>query len=321
MNLPNRERVLVSLVREIAAEQAIQLDSFSHDWLLRLERGGRARHILGYNFEINSATAQMISSDKAATADILAAAGIAHVAHRLFLHPRLGGYVPAAGNWGRMLAYAEEQGYPVVVKANMGTGGDEVFKVATAAELEEQVMELFETQRAITISPFLEIEQEYRAIVLDDSCQLLYAKRRPSLVGDGQATVLELIEQALLAGRISGELASRALDGAAGDLKRVLDQDQELLLGWKHNLGAGARPLLIERGEVYDQLAALAEQARRTLGIRFASVDIVQVGGQLSVLEVNSGVMMEYFVRHYPEQRETAKAIYAQAIEKMFSAE
>jgi glutathione synthase/RimK-type ligase-like ATP-grasp enzyme len=320
MTLPNRERVLVALVREIAAEQDMQLDSFSHDWLLRLERGGRARHVLGYNFELNSATAQMITSDKAATADILAAQGIAHVAHQLFLHPRLGGYVSAEGNWSRMLAYAEAQGYPLVVKANEGTGGGQVYRVESAPELEAAVQRLFASQRGISLSPFLEIEQEYRAIVLDDACELLYAKRRPALSGDGQSTVLELIEKALLAGSINGELASQALDSAAGDIKRVLDKDQELLLGWKHNLGAGARPLLLESGETYDELAALAERARSAVGIRFTSVDIVQVGGELAVLEVNSGVMMEYFVQHYPEQRESAKAIYAKAIQKMFAA-
>lgn len=319
MTLPNRERVLVALVREIAAEQDIQLASFSHDWLLRLERGGRARHILGYNFEINSATAQMITSDKAATADILAAEGIAHVDHRLFLKPTLADYVSSDGNWQRMQAYAKERGYPLVAKANQGTGGGQVYRVENALELEVAVQRIFANQRGLSLSPFLEIEQEFRAIVLDEDCELLYAKQRPAVSGDGQSTVLELIEQALLAGTITSELASQALDGRAGDLKQVLDKDQELLLGWKHNLGAGARPLLLERGERYEELAALAEEARSAVGIRFASVDIVQVAGELAVLEVNSGVMMEFFVQHYPEQRETAKSIYAKAIEKMFA--
>jgi hypothetical protein len=37
------------------------------------------------------------------------------------------------------------------------------------------------------------------------------------------------------------------------------------------------------------------------------------------LLEINSGVMMEYFVRHFETGRETAKAIYSRAISKMFA--
>jgi glutathione synthase/RimK-type ligase-like ATP-grasp enzyme len=319
MVVPNKERLLVSLLREIAAEGGYEFTSFSQDWILRLEKGNLVRHVFGYNFELNSATAQLLAGDKAAIADLLADRGVPHVEHRLFLHPELSGYVSADGNWPAMLAYAERTGFPLVVKPNTGTGGEDVGRVDTAAALEKGVMALFQKHRAICLSPFLEIAQEYRILMLDDECQLAYSKRRPHILGDGQSTLLELIEQQLLAGAISQQQASAAIDQHRGDLRQVPAAGQEIVVGWKHNLGEGSAPQLVAEGELRGQLIALAGAAQRAVSIRFASIDIVDAAGSLAVLEINSGVMMEHFARRLPEGRQMAKAIYTRAIKKMFA--
>jgi glutathione synthase/RimK-type ligase-like ATP-grasp enzyme len=75
----------------------------------------------------------------------------------------------------------------------------------------------------------------------------------------------------------------------------------------------------VGEGPVYDQLVELARRAQQAINIRFASVDVVEAKGQLLILEINSGVMMEYFARHFPESRTIAKGIYARAVEQMFS--
>ena len=319
MIFTNRERVLVSLVREIAAEQGLTFTSFSQDWILRLEKGNTARHVFGYNFELNSATAQQLAGDKGAISDLLAHKGVPHVEHRLFLHPDLAGYVSAKGNWPDLLAYAEEQGYPLIVKPNTGTGGEDVSRVDTAAELESAVMALFQQHRAICLSPFLEIEQEYRVLMLDESCELLYAKRRPHVIGDGQSSVLELIEKLHLNGILSQEMAGQAIEQHRGELKQVPSQGQEVVIGWKHNLGEGSAPQIVEEGPLSKLLVKLARAAQQAINIRFAAIDIVEVAGQYLVLEINSGVMMEYFIRHVADGRARAKAAYAKAVQKMFA--
>ena len=320
MAIPNYRRSLVALIEEIAEEGAYKLKRFSHDWILRLEKGNVSRHVFGYNFEVNSAAARLIAADKAATADLLGDAGLPVVEHQIFLQPELASYVSATGNWDQMQSYAKTHGYPVVVKPNEGTGGEDIFKIESPLELEQAVGALFERQRAITFSPYLEIEQEYRVIGLDSENMLIYGKQRPQVVGDGRATMLELIERLYVEGQLTQAQAGRILESHRGDLKQVLDQGQELVVGWKHNLGEGARPLLVEEGEQASQLGELAYAARTAINIRFASVDIVQVNGELSVLEINAGVMMEYFVQHYPDLRPRVKAIYAQAVEAMFAA-
>lgn len=318
MIVANNERVLVSLIKEIAAEQEIKLTGFSQDWILRLEKGGITRHVFGYNFEINTATAQLLAGDKGAISDLCQHLKIPHVEHRIFLHPKISGYVSRAGNWPAMLAYADQIGYPLVVKPNVGTGGEDVTRVDNPAELEQTVLQLFDVHRAICLSPYLEFEQEYRAVMLDESCELLYAKRRPHVVGNGHSSVLELIERLHVSGLLTQEMAGQAIEEHRGELKQVPEQGQEVIIGWKHNLGEGSAPQIVEVGALHDQLVSMARAAQRAVNIRFASVDIVQSKGELLLLEINSGVMMEYFVRHSEQGRGTAKSIYSKAVAKMF---
>jgi glutathione synthase/RimK-type ligase-like ATP-grasp enzyme len=318
--MPNGERVLVSLLREIAAEGGYSLASFSHNWILRLEKEGRSQHIFGYNFEINSATARMMAADKAATADLLSNAKVPNVEHKLFLHPKLATYVSSAGNWDAMQAYAQKKGFPLVIKPNEGTGGEDIYKVDNPLELEQSVLALFESQRAISLSPFINIEQEYRVIVLDMENLLIYAKKRPQIVGDGQASVFELIEGLHQESQLSQGQVSRIIDSYKGALRQVPEDGQELVVGWKHNLGEGSKPLIVEDEALAAKLGKLAQSARKAINVRFASIDIVEVAGKLSVLEINAGVMMEYFTEHFPDQRAKVKAIYAKAVAEMFAA-
>jgi glutathione synthase/RimK-type ligase-like ATP-grasp enzyme len=85
---------------------------------------------------------------------------------------------------------------------------------------------------------------------------------------------------------------------------------------WRHNLEFGARPLLLEQGEARDASVAIAIGAARAIGIRFASIDVVCVGGSWQVLEINSGVMMEALSRFYPD---LVYAIYDAALDKLFN--
>lgn len=318
MPLANKDRLLPELVKEIAVESGIQLTGFSHDWILRLERGGQARHIFGYNFEINSATAQLVAGDKAAVGDLLAHAGIPAVEHRLFINPTYEGYVPEKGNWPDMLAYAQQVGYPLVCKPNSGTGGNEVTRVNNGVELEKAVIHLFRHHRGVCLCPYLHIEQEFRAILLDGQCKLLYTKHRPHVVGDGNSNVFRLIEKLHGEGRLPQEQLAEVIEQTSNDLSQIPAVGQEVIIGWKHNLGEGSAPQMVEPGARYDQLVETARRAAAAINIRFASIDMVQADGKLMVLEINSGVMMEYFVRHAENGRETAKRIYRQAIERMF---
>lgn len=84
---------------------------------------------------------------------------------------------------------------------------------------------------------------------------------------------------------------------------------------WRHNLDAGARPVLLEDGEVRGACVKLAVDAARAIGIVFASIDVVRVDGTWRVLEINSGVMMEALAKLHPE---LVQATYDKALDRVF---
>jgi glutathione synthase/RimK-type ligase-like ATP-grasp enzyme len=312
---PAPARLLVDSVRRYAQSHAWTFEAHSHDWILRLTRGHAVHVVHGYDLGLNRSAAACVANDKSATADVLAAAGLAHVPHRVFLHPRFLDFVPVDGNWADMLGAFEAFGRDVVIKDNEGTGGMEVFRARTVKQLEQQAHTLFAIARAVAISPYLSISREQRFIMLDDACVFAYAKERPSVTGDGKQPLGALI----------------AASGVARDGPQLLDLEVSLAsvpaagevipLDWRHNLGRGARPLRIDPAapEAAGTLA-LARRAMAALGLRFASVDIVTVAGTDHVLEINAGVMLEVAARMGSDGRALADAIYHQALDRALAA-
>lgn len=317
----NHERVLAVLLRELAGERGISVESLGEGWILRLTRGQTVRYVHGYAFDLNTAATHAIACDKAATSEVLRAAGIARVEHRLFLHPDLAQFVKHPGNWRGMLEFFEACGRDVVVKDNTGTGGRDLHRARTLIELEAGCLALFERGQDVALSPFVEIEEETRLVMLEDRCEAAYSKVRPSVTGDGRRTVLELLAEQVSRGGLTAEW-SRFLGSLDAESAAVLRErpgaGQVRLLNWRHNLGQGASVRMEDAGsETLRSRVELARRAGRALNLIFGSVDIIRVGGREMVLEVNSGVMMEA-IGGTPDGRSLARRVYGRAIDLMF---
>ncbi|MEM7375118.1 MAG: hypothetical protein AAF587_41370 [Bacteroidota bacterium] len=318
--MKNKDRNLVLMIDEIAVKHQIDVQKFSHDWIIRLQKGTQIRHIFGYNFPNNSSTAQMIANDKSATSELLQASGVPVVEHKLFLNPKLDKYVGQNGNWHSILEYFQQHHEKVVCKAVSGTGGNDVFLVRTQIELEQSIQFLFSKYRSISLSPFVNIRKEYRAISLNQQVELLYQKNIQTLLGNGSDSVLDLIRN-----NFAIEELSSLLDGFSDKCEKELgyipEEGEEVSLNWKSNLGHGAKPIILSDTDPKSHLLTqLAEDCARVLNIQFASVDIVETSeGEFLILEVNSGVMVENFVRILPEKYSFIKGIYEKAILSLFA--
>jgi len=318
----NSERALNRLLYEIASEQGIRVESLGQGWIFRLTLGGTVRYIYGYGFDLNSAATHAIACDKSAAADVLASQGIAHVEHRLYLHPRMRQFVPHAGNWRGMLEFARQHGMDVVVKDNAGTGGRGVYRARSEVELEDAVYRLYERTHAVALSPFVLADVEYRFIMLDGRCEGAYTKQRPTVTGDGRRTILEILAAQVAseggAGRTARTLANLDPD-TAGTLGEVLPAGITRLLNWRHNLGQGATVTMVDcNAPSVAQALAIATQASHALNLRFGSVDVIGESDAPCILEVNSGVMMEFLAATQQGGYELAKSIYRKALRMMF---
>ena len=304
--------MLVKIVSEICAEYGIKLEKYSFDWILQLKKDEKTARIFGYQFENNTATACLICTDKSASSELLQAANIPVVEHLFFTSPENFKYIGAKGNWQKISQLLSQHGR-LVVKPNEGTGGEDVFRVSTSAELEAAVTAVFSRHSSLAISPYYEIEKEYRVILLNGTALLIYSKEIPMLTGDGLSSVWQLI-----LGQHQLKIPFTALSiEEQEELMKIPQAGERIPYGWKHNLGLGASPQIVLNQDLAENLSQLALQAAQVVNVNFASVDIVLTRGEYRVLEINSGIMMEHFAEISPDHYQTAKAIYQKAIFSM----
>jgi ribosomal protein S6--L-glutamate ligase len=232
-----------------------------------LTKDGVTRFIYDHQFSLNHTAARDISHDKCAAAAVLAYYNIPHAAH-IYIERSAG--CDMEDIYKLLTVHGE-----LVFKKNTGTGGRDIFRVRTPAEADEAAGYLLQRFNCMAVSPYYDIRAEYRAVMLDNTVELVYEKVRP--IGE-----------------------------------------------WRHNLQHGAVPRAVLKDEPeYAAVTELAGQAALALGLRFASLDII-VHGLLPderwlVLEINAGVMMEYFAGCSPECYRLAEAIYAKAVRKLFA--
>lgn len=262
------------LIKTIAKEEGINVQGFSGDWAFRLEKDGKVRFTVGYHFPLNCSSAKELCQDKCLTYEVLTAAGIPAAEHLFFPNPVSVAGIDRDTPWNRAMTLIRE-GKEVVVKNNYGTGGNQVYRVKTEEELRETVETVYQKSYAASLSPFYEIREEYRVVMLSGTPRLTIRKERES---------------------------------------RINEKGEKEYLNWKHNLGQGATGIIVTDKKVLNKLYALAKQAVDVLGIRFASVDIIDAPEGFMILEVNAGVMLEHFSGQSAECFALAKEVYRAAI-------
>lgn len=149
------DRLLPGIIDEICQKKDIKLVRLSGDWVLRLEKGAKLGHIIGYKFSLNGSAEAEIAQDKVATYQILSTGGVNAVEHRLVRTK-----VSYVGGWESML----EDG-PAVIKPLKGTSGHGVKVCHTAEAVRACIAD--SGIEAWAISPLLEIEKEIRVILLE----------------------------------------------------------------------------------------------------------------------------------------------------------
>jgi len=315
----NLDREIVASLRRYGEAHGLEVRTHSHDWIVELTRAGRVHHVFGYDLGLNSSTTHRLCNDKAATYDVLNTHGIAAIPHALFLHPRWLDYVALDGNWARMLDTFAHCNDDAVVKDNEGTGGREVLRATSVRELEQAATAIFETARSLAISPYVDIQVELRFVLLEGAPLLAYAKDRPVVVGDGKRTIGELIAALALPPGVDREILVEI--APIHPAAHVPALEEVISVQWRHNLGKGGRPRILDVADpgIADAMDLARAAAART-NLRFGSVDIAIVDTDPQVLEINSGVMLEHLAEATGDGAALTDRIYHAVLDRVFDA-
>lgn len=167
----------------------------------------------------------------------------------------------------------------------------------------------------MAISPFYNLENEYRTIVLDGDIELIYSKERQYVVGDGEKSVKSLLlEKPEFFSKIN-LMSSGTLNN--DEFEKIPQKNEKYYINWKHNLGQGAKAVENIDKNIEKKVTDLVSVVIQKLNIRFASIDVVKCNDSYKILEINSGVMMENYAQQDEYTYKKAKTIYKKAIFKM----
>ena len=98
---------------------------------------------------------------------------------------------------------------------------------------------------------------------------------------------------------------------------QILEEGEPFYFNWKHEFEQREKITIIEEGKIKDQIQDIVQMVARKMNVRFASIDMVDCGGEYKVLEINSCVMLEHFSQQDNDLYNIAKEIYREAILKM----
>ncbi len=237
----------------------------------RLSWGGRAVHCRESLSEMTSAVAMSICDDKAVTRRVMEKAGL-DVPEQM----------EAVDDRAELEAFLEKHG-KVVVKPARGEQGR---GVAVGLDSVEAVEKAIEVAREICDRVLVEScfeGEDLRLVVIDHRLVAAAVRRPPHVVGDGRATIRELIEtqsrrrSAATDGEshipIDGE-TERCVAAAGLGLDDVLEAGRELMVRKAANLHTGGS-IHDVTGEVHPKLVDAACKASRAIDIPVVGIDFI----------------------------------------------
>ena len=300
------------IIQKICDEDNIRYKFLSKDWIIMLEKDGKTRFISGYKFDLNSHGLGLIADDKYALYEILRDKGIPVIEHRIVYNKtnKLD-YAIGCNTNEYVKEYFMKNNNHIVIKPNDGTCGHNVFNVTDINDIDKILDKLFVNNYSISMCPFYNIKHEYRVIMLEGKNKLLYAKYLPIVTGDGNKTIRQLLLE------FNYDYFIDKLKDSKYD--RILAKEEKFEYTWKFNLSQGSIAKKLNDKLLESKLIKIAKQVCDEINLKFGSIDIVQTtNNDLFVLEVNSGVMLENYIRLNPNEYITAKNIYKNAIENLF---
>ncbi|MEM9631907.1 MAG: ATP-dependent carboxylate-amine ligase [Pseudomonadota bacterium] len=289
-------------------------DPYGHAGMVESPEGQRW-YFKGTRFDLNGLGASEIANDKAYAARFLAGGGITVPDSHFVFREKV-----SAGKAidDDLLAFAREKGFPLFVKPNIGQEGQGVTRVDTPSALWTALQSLSEHHEHLLVQPEIR-GRELRIVVLDGEVLCAIERKRPTLVGNGKNSLLELLaahgKLSASDTRISRELGNQGLD-----LKSVPEIGREVTVLPVTNLSCGGTARIVTP-DISSEILAIAQRAADILSLRYAGVDMIVPAVPASeneavVLEVNAAPGLSNLARQGTEEAALVEGIY----EKIFAA-
>jgi hypothetical protein len=162
----------------------------------------------------------------------------------------------------------------------------------------------------IVLSPFYQVEDEYRVIMLNHDVEYVFRKERRFVIGDGVSTIKTLLPQ------FGHKLTQKSgIPNTPEFLQRTPPSGEKVYVTWKHN-GFTAHRIAVDSSDPLQiEIRDIATRASKALAMAFCCVDLIKPEQALPlVLEVNSDTWVEPHEVGYDDVKKTYTKVVRQAL-------
>ena len=306
---------LQRIIKQIALENDLSYEVLSCDLVIKLTKGNKIRYINGYKFGLNSHSLGLILDDKYATYELLNSLGISVCKHHILFRPtNHNSYAKNYNSFDYCYDLFLKYNKNVILKVNNGTCGDGVYHITTKKELKRVYNHLLKYNFSISLCPYYDIKNEYRVILLNNEIKIMYGKINPVVIGNGKDKLIDLLKDFNI-----NYFGYKANLKKNINYNKVLKKDEKFIYDFKYNLSKGSIITEDIDKETKSIISKMAKDVSKKINLGFGSIDIIKTNDdKYYVLEINSGVMIENYIKLTSDGFKKAKKVYEEAVLEMF---
>lgn len=306
---------LQRIIKQIALENDLSYEVLSCDLVIKLTKGNKIRYINGYKFGLNSHSLGLILDDKYATYELLNSLGISVCKHHILFRPtNHNSYAKNYNSFDYCYDLFLKYNKNVILKVNNGTCGDGVYHITTKNKLKKVYNHLLKYNFSISLCPYYDIKNEYRVILLNNEIKIMYGKINPVVIGNGKDKLIDLLKDFNI-----NYFGYKANLKKNINYNKVLKKDEKFIYDFKYNLSKGSIITEDIDKETKSIISKMAKDVSKKINLGFGSIDIIKTNDdKYYVLEINSGVMIENYIKLTNDGFKKAKKVYEEAVLEMF---
>ena len=306
---------LQRIIKQIALENDLSYEVLSCDLVIKLTKGNKIRYINGYKFGLNSHSLGLILDDKYATYELLNSLGISVCKHHILFRPtNHNSYAKNYNSFDYCYDLFLKYNKNVILKVNNGTCGDGVYHITTKKELKKVYNHLLKYNFSISLCPYYDIKNEYRVILLNNEIKIMYGKINPVVIGNGKDKLIDLLKDFNI-----NYFGYKANLKKNINYNKVLKKDEKFIYDFKYNLSKGSIITEDIDKETKSIISKMAKDVSKKINLGVGSIDIIKTNDdKYYVLEINSGVMIENYIKLTSDGLKKAKKVYEEAVLEMF---
>ncbi len=323
-----------TILLEIAEEVGVKL-FIEPQWGYagRIEtKDGRIYYFHSTKFDINGLGSSEIAHDKAYASFFMQHLGYPVPDGESFYDDDWCKMIKTDRNTHAAIVYAEELGYPVLVKPNSESQGRGVEEVFSRDQLLQALHHIFVNLNGhIALIQRVVRGSDYRIVVLDDTVLCAYRRSPLSVVGTGKHTIMELLEQKqqqfIAKGRdtvikIKDPRIERRLSGLGLSFSHVVTKGKSVQLLANANLSTGGDAEDVT-GEMHEEYKRMAIRLTHDMGLRYSGIDIMtadpiaQEPQNYTVIEINAAPGLDYYAESGDTQKNIVKTLYKTLLERI----